>query len=289
MMKSILLLFVFLIPTTILSAQKKPAYRLYNSKGKKIKYNKMIKKVSDADVLFFGEQHNNPIAHWLQFEVTKELFTLRGQNLILAAEMIETDNQAQLDKYLKGEMTEEDFETEARLWNNYKTDYKPLVLFAKDNNLTFVASNIPRRYASMVYKKGIESLDTLDETTKAYIAPLPIEIDLELPGYQNMLKMMGGHGPANENFPKAQAVKDATMGYSITKYWSSGKYLIHYNGAYHSDNYEGTVWYVKKYNPTIKYKTITTVSQKDISKLEKENIGKADFIICVPENMTKTY
>ncbi len=288
-MKSILLLFVFLIPSTILIAQKKPAYVLYNSKGKKMKYAKMIKKISNSDVLFFGEQHNNPIAHWLQLEVTKEIFALRGQNLILAAEMIETDNQSLLDQYLAGVKSEEDFEAEARLWNNYKTDYKPLVLFAKENKLTFVASNIPRRYASMVYKKGIESLDTLDEATKAFIAPLPIEIDLELPGYQNMLKMMGGHGATNENFPKAQAVKDATMGYSITKYWSAGKYLIHYNGAYHSDNYEGTVWYVNKYNPNIKHSTITTVSQKDISKLEKENIGKADFIICVPENMTKTY
>jgi uncharacterized iron-regulated protein len=288
-MKSIIILFAFLIPTSILIAQNKPAYVLYNSKGKKVKYAKMIKKVSESDLLFFGEQHNNPIAHWLQIEATKDMFTLKGQNLILGAEMIETDNQELLNQFLSGDKTEEEFEAEARLWPNYKTDYKPLVLFAKDNNLLFVASNIPRRYASMVYKKGIESLDTLHSDTLAFIAPLPIEIDLELPGYKRLLTMMEGHGSDNKNFPKAQAVKDATMGYSITKNWSPGKYFIHYNGAYHSDNYEGTVWYVKKYNPSIKYSTITTVSQKDISKLENKNKGKADFIICVPENMTTTY
>jgi uncharacterized iron-regulated protein len=288
-MKSIFFLFVFLIPSSILIAQNKPAYVLYNSKGKKVKYAKMIKKVSESDVLFFGEQHNNPISHWLQIEATKDLFAMKGQNLVLGAEMIETDNQELLNQFLSGEKTEEDFEAEARLWNNYQTDYKPLVLFAKDNNLPFIASNIPRRYASMVYKQGIESLDTLDADSLAFIAPLPIEIDLELPGYQAMLEMMGGHGAASENLPKAQAVKDATMGYSITKNWQTGKYFIHYNGAYHSDNYEGTVWYVKKYNPSITFSTITTVMQKDVSKLEKENMGKADYIICVPENMTTTY
>ena len=270
-------------------AQNKPAYVLYNSKGKKVKYTKMIKKISESDVLLFGEQHNNPIAHWLQLEVTKDLFSLKGQNLVLGAEMIETDNQELLNMYLVDKKTEEEFEEEARLWNNYKTDYKPLVLFSKEHKLPFIASNVPRKYASMVYKQGIESLDTLDDAIKAFIAPLPIEIDLELPGYQNMLKMMGGHGPANENFPKAQAVKDATMGYSITQNWTKGKYFIHYNGTYHSDNYEGTMWYVKKYKPSIVCSSISTVSQVDITKLDKENIGKADFIICIPEDMTKTY
>ena len=249
----------------------------------------MIKTISQADVLLFGEQHNNPIAHWLQLETTKDLFALKGSSLVLGAEMFETDNQEALNKYLAGEINDEEFAEEARLWNNYETDYKPLVLFAKENKLKFIASNIPRRYASMVYKQGIESLDTLDEATKAWIAPLPIDIDLELPGYQNMLKMMEGHGPPNENFPKAQAVKDATMGYSIAENWIPGKYFIHYNGAYHSDNYEGTMWYVKHYNPVIRCSSISTVSQEDISKLDEENKGKADFIICVPENMTKTY
>ena len=36
-------------------------------------------------------------------------------------------------------------------------------------------------------------------------------------------------------------------------------------------------------------KSITTVSQKDIKKLLAENNGKADYIICVDEDMTNTY
>lgn len=267
------------------NAQQKPAYILYNSKGKKIGYEKMVNTLVKQDVILFGEYHNNPIAHWLQLKVTKDLYPKRP--LILGAEMFEQDNQIALNRYLNGETDAKGLAAEARLWNNYKTDYAPLVNFAKANKLNFVASNIPRRYASLVNKGGFEALDTLPDVEKAWIAPLPIPYNPELPGYKKMLEMMGGHG--GTNLPKAQAIKDATMAHFILRSWSPGKLFIHYHGAYHSDNYEGIMWYLLKANPALKISTISTVSQKDITKLEKEHLGKADFIICVDEDMTTTY
>jgi hypothetical protein len=35
--------------------------------------------------------------------------------------------------------------------------------------------------------------------------------------------------------------------------------------------------------------TISTRTQANVSKLEKENLGIADFIIVTPDNMTKTH
>jgi uncharacterized iron-regulated protein len=102
-----------------------------------------------------------------------------------------------------------------------------------------------------------------------------------------MLEMMGGHGGVN--LPKAQAIKDATMAHFILKNRQPNELIIHYNGAYHSDNYEGILWYLQRKEPNLKYVTITTVSQKDNSKLDKENLHKADFIICVDDDMTTTY
>jgi uncharacterized iron-regulated protein len=271
--------------SAIAHAQQKPAYVLYDANGKKAGYDKMLKKLAEQDMVLFGEYHNNPISHWLQLTVTKDLHPKRS--LVLGAEMFEQDNQVALHRYLNGEIDAKGLEAEARLWNNYKTDYAPLVNFAKANQLNFVASNVPRRYASLVHKGGFEALDTLQDAEKAWIAPLPIAYDPELPGYKKMLEMMGGHGGAN--LPKAQAIKDATMAYFILRSWAPGKLFIHYHGAYHSDFYEGIMWYLLKTNPALKIATISTVSQKDISKLEKENLGKADFIICVDEDMTTTY
>jgi len=280
-------LFSLLIAICVLSSAnaQDQAFQLFDSKGKKVKYAKMIKQLDNAQIILFGEFHDNPISHWLQLEVTSSL--LKTNQLVLGAEMMESDNQAVLNQYLSGEIDAKGLDTLVRLWTNFKTDYKPLVDLAKYNNLKFVAANIPRRYAKMVYRGGFEALDTLSEGEKSWVAPLPIKYDPELPGYVEMLEMMGGHG--GENLPKAQAIKDATMAHFILANYQPEQTFIHYNGAYHSNNYEGILWYLKQAQPEYNYITISTVSQADISKLEIENKGIADFIICVDEDMTSTH
>lgn len=245
----------------------------------------MIKGVAKKDIVLFGELHNNPISHWLQYEVTFDLNKQR--KLILGAEMLEADNQLQLNDYLKEIITYKELDSLARLWPNYKTDYAPLVDFAKNMQLPFIATNIPRRYASLVFKKGFGVLDSLSAKEKEWIAPLPIQFDSELATYKNILVMMGEHG--TPELVQAQATKDATMAHFILNNHKENSLFIHYNGAYHSDNYEGILWYLKRKAPELKYLTITTVSQDNIGKLLKENLGKADYIICVDSNMTNTY
>ena len=284
-MKSTLSLLILLLTLSAVNGQKNGAYTIFDSKGKKVKYSKILKSLDASQIILFGEYHDNPITHWLQFEVTSSL--LKTNQLVLGSEVMEADNQDELNRYLAGEIDDKGLDTLARLWPNYKTDYKPLVDIAKDNKLKFVATNVPRRYARMVFKEGFESLDTLSAKEKLWIAPLPFPFEPELPGYVGMLEMMGGHGGAN--LPKAQAIKDATMAHFILANYSAEQTFIHYNGAYHSNNYEGILWYLKKAQPNYKYSTISTVSQADISKLEDENKGLADFVICVDENMTSTH
>lgn len=266
-------------------SQDKKAYQLYTVQGKKTTYQKLLKASQQNEVVLFGEYHNNSIVHWLQLELTKDLS--ETHNLVLGAEMLEADNQVQLNQYLKGEIDQKKLDSTARLWNNYKTDYKPLVDFAKEKNYPFIATNIPRRYASMVFKKGLEELEQLSVEEKSWIAPLPILFDINLPGYQNMMSMQGGH--AGDKMPKAQAIKDATMAHFILQNLRPQTVFVHYNGTYHSDNFEGISWYLKKSNPELKILTIATIEQKDISRFNKEELNKADFILVIDEDVTKTY
>lgn len=268
-----------------LNAQDKKAYQLFDKKGKKVNFEKVVKSAAKSEVVLFGEFHNNPICHWLQLELTKEVAA--RSKIVLGAEMIEADNQVQLNDYLSGKITQKQLDSTARLWSNYKTDYKPLVDLAQAKKVPFIATNIPRRYASMVHKKGFESLETLSAEEKAWIAPQPIPYDKDLPGYTEMMKMMGEHTSAN--MPKAQASKDATMAYFIVKNFQPNSVFIHYNGSFHSDNFDGINWYLRKYQPEIKIVTIATVEQSQLAVLEKEHLNKADFILVVDENMTKTY
>jgi len=282
MKKSLILLLFF---TIVSLAQDKKAYQLFDKNGKKVSYKKLLKETGAAQVVLFGEFHNNAISHWLELELTKDI--AKNKEVVLGAEMLEADNQKQVNQYLNGDINQKKLDSTARLWPNYKTDYKPLVDFAKENKLQFIATNIPRRFASLVSKNGFEALDKLTDEEKNWVAPLPIPYDASLPGYVEMLKMMGEH--TSPNMPKAQAIKDATMAYFIDKNLKDGTTFIHYNGSYHSDNFEAISWYLKTYHPNIKIVTISSVEQKEVTKLETENHNKANFIIVIDEDVTKTY
>lgn len=271
-----------------LFGQQKEAYRIYSKTGKKVSYKKMMKSLKAAEITFFGEYHNNPISHWLQLEVTADLATHVDNKLIMGFEMFESDQQQLLNDYLNNLIKERNFEDSCRLWSNYKTDYKPLINFAREKKIPCIADNIPRRLASTVFKKGRAALDSLDAVDYSYMCPTDFEIDTTLSQYRLMMGMAGnGHG--RMNFVAAQAIKDATMAYFIDKYWSEGMYFVHYNGCFHTDFDQGIIWYLKRLRPELNYRTITTVEQADIGTLDEENKGRADFIICVPERMTKTH
>lgn len=289
----------------LMAMTDKPAYRLYDQKLKSTTYAKLLRQAAEADVVFFGELHNNPICHWLQLQLTKDLYAEKKGQLVLAAEMFETDNQQALTDYVQGKLTDKEFAAQARLWQNYTTDYRPIVDFARANNIPFVASNVPRRLASTVAKQGLAALDALPSDDKKLMMPLPLEVDLNLPGYKAMLDMMGTHGgsgstsatapptdPAKHpaaNFARAQAIKDATMAHFSLQDLKPGQLLLHFNGDYHSKNFEGIVWYMHKQRPELKIFTISSVELTDLDKLSDEYRNRANVLLAIPADMTKTY
>ncbi|GAB3549427.1 hypothetical protein GCM10027577_26980 [Spirosoma fluminis] len=284
----------------------KPAYRLYNARLKTTTYAKLLREAAEADVVLFGELHNNPICHWLELQLTKDLQAQKKGNLVLGAEMFEADNQTALNDYVQGRTTGKELATQARLWPNFDTDYKPLADFAREQKIQFVATNVPRRYASLVSRKGLAALDTLSAEVKRQIAPLPLTVDLTLPGYKAMLTMMNGsgHGDGNPhdgntdmaaNFARAQAIKDATMAHFILQNLKPSQTFLHFNGDYHSKNFEGIVWYLRKQRPDLKILTLSSVELANLDKPERtaeadsDNRNLADFVLAIPADMTKTY
>lgn len=290
-MKILLNSFVICLVTLFMSfsvlSQNVKAYVIYNSKGKKVSYKKMQKTLLKQEFVLFGEHHDNPISHWLELEILIALYEKNGVKLQLGFEMFEQDQQLLLNDYLDGIISEKNFEDSCRLWPNYSTDYKPLIQYAKEHKLFCVASNVPRRYASLLFKKGRPALDPLSDADKAYMTPLNFTIDTTLSQYSELKEMeqhMGGGF-----LMEAQAFKDATMAHFILLNKKPDNIVYHINGSYHTDYFQGIIWYIQQKLPEAKIATISTVTQENISKLEKENLGKANFIICVPENMTRTH
>jgi hypothetical protein len=323
-------------------------YQIFDAQGKKVSYAqflaavtaKLQKSAPQPAVILFGELHDNPIVHWLQYQTTTDLFRVTPY-MVLGAEMFETDQQAALNEYLiptdtsaktstvvtpmgavmGGDPHYDKLKKSIKLWPNFYSDYKPLVDFAKEHQLPFIATNIPRKYASLVYRGGFAALDTLPAEKKALFPTMPVPYDSSLGCYAEIYKATGGHG--GQNLPKSQAVKDATMAWRIynnlpnlhygeqvfavsTSSKKAGLFepmvFIHYNGSYHSDNHESIEWYLRQEEQataaaqmrrnSTQPMTIITISarmQDDVTKLENDNKGAGDFIIVTPNNMTRTH
>ncbi|MCX7551720.1 ChaN family lipoprotein [Xanthomarina sp. F2636L] len=293
-MKQILLtgFFTLVFLSTSIAQKHKPAYQLFKNNGKSANYEKMISDLAKSDMVFFGEYHNNPISHWLQLEMSKSFFEIKGDKLFFGAEMFENGNQLVLNEYLNDFYAEDKMLPEiTQLWGNYKTDYKPLVEFAKDNKLRFIATNIPRRYASMLSKKGMGVLKELSPEALAMIGPdLETYFDPTVKAYAEMADHMGGHIPPNMlNIQIAQASKDATMAHFSLKNFNEGDLLFHFGGSYHSNYNQGIIWWINKIQPGLNIKSITTVMQSEWEEMNKEDKAEiADYIIVVSDNMTQT-
>jgi uncharacterized iron-regulated protein len=280
---------LFLLIALQSQAQNPSAYEWYTSAGKRADFGKLVKASAGADVILFGEQHDDPIAHWFQLLLLQQLIEKSDSGkVMLGAEMFERHQQEAIDNFVSGKWDAKVLQDSSKMWSNFETDYLPVLQFAKDHNLPVIATNVTRKYASMVFKKGMASLDSLPANEKKLMVPLPFPVDTTLSQYKELIKMGMEMHASGINFAHAQAIKDATMAYNILKNWRRGSHFVHLNGAYHSDFHQSIAWYLKKANPNLKVVTVSTVSQKDVKKLSEENKGKADFILVVPEGMTRT-
>jgi len=289
------LLLFFLLPLLALApAGDRPAYRLFTATGAAADYDQMLAELAQADVVLFGEQHNDALAHWLELQVAKDLLKLKkpGQ-LVLGLEMFERDVQPLVARYAAGSLADTALERQARPWPNYATDYRPLLQFARENHVPVVGTNAPRPFAQAVARGSLKALDKLPAADRALLAPLPMKVDYELPGYKNMAAMFGGdskaHGGGAQNIIQAQALKDATMAHFIQTSRQDGQTLLHLNGSYHSDHHDGIAAYLRQYAPKLRVRTLSVVTQEQLQQLEKEQVDVADYVVVVPADAGKTY
>ena len=298
--------FLFILLPLFVGAQDKLSetnYRIYSVKlGKEVAIKGIVQEMKDYDVLFFGEEHNDSVAHFIERAVFELMQLKFGADVALSLEMFDRDVQPIMNEYLKNFMREKNFIKDARAWNNY-TDYKPLILFARDNNVDVICANAPGRYAYLAGKRGQKELEKLPDESKAFLAPLPY--DTATGDYLTRISEMAGHGPAsasvdnkaaangNFNLNDAQSLWDATMGYSISQYLKKNKEkkIMHITGKYHSDGGFGVVaqltGYSSKAKPLIISTSIGDDSYPTIDWTKYKKDG--DFIIITDPNVPKTY
>jgi len=267
-------------------------YKIYDTRSKQIvTIDNIVADMAAADVLFFGEEHNDSAGHYLENKIFRALHAAYSGNVALSLEMFETDNQTPLNEYLAGQIDESRLAKDARLWSNYK-DYRPMVDYAKQNHVPVIAANPPRRYVSMVSKRGMASLDSLSKEAKAFLPPLPYDT---LPGrYREKFMdiMKGSPGGDNPRVYYSQCLWDAGMSYSIYRFTkqNKGKKVFHCVGGFHCAEKLGTAAQLKLRNKKLRILNIASFSDESFSNPDWskfENLG--DYVILTNPALKKTY
>jgi uncharacterized iron-regulated protein len=240
----------------------------------------LIEAMEHVDVLIFGEEHDDSIAHRIQAKLYEQLLEAYT-DVTLSMEMFERDAQLVLEEYLGGHITEAKLESEGKVWNNY-SDYAPLVNIAKSKEQQVIAANVPTRYANLVSRKGLPALKALPKASKKYLPSLPIFTDE--PIYEAKFnEAMGGHGHAmGPSVFHAQLLRDATMAESILSAWRKNKKskIFHLTGRFHSDEYLGTVAALKRSRKNLLILTVSCFSSEDFEHPDwNAYSGLGDFII----------
>jgi uncharacterized iron-regulated protein len=265
------------------------------SSGATIPFSRMADVAARADVVFFGEQHDDEETHRAELALLTAIGERRGV-VVLSLEMFERDVQTLVNDYLAGRLTEADFRAQSRPWPNYGADYRPLVELAKAKGWTVVASNVPRRLASIVSKRGLPFVDSLPPVDRAFVAR-----ELSCPKdkyYDNFVDVMGGgHGaagggsapaapgarPMTDLFYESQCVKDETMAEAIadarTRAGGSA-IVVHFNGSFHSDFGLGTAARVRRRLPGVTTIVVSAVPVPSPATANaREFLDRGQFII----------
>lgn len=280
---------LFALPQSTLTPSYVPQ-RVYDSGDNRFAdFESMLVDLSSSDVVFVGEQHNDPNTHRLELALLEGIARRRSR-VTVAMEMFERDTQSQVDDYLASRISEADFLKASRPWPNYNADYRPIVEFAKAKNWRIIAGNAPRRFASQVARSGLAALDSLPAAERALVAR---EIDWTRDDYfKRFAETMKSHptgsqseselGAMTERFYQAQCVKDDTMAESIATAGAMEPrpLIVHFNGAFHSDYRLGTAARAKKRLPRSRIRIVSIVPVADLDQIKTNDYRKrGDFIV----------
>ena len=236
--------------------------------GAELSAQQLAQKLSKYDVVFFGEYHDQGEIHQAELELLQAIHKVKGEKLALSMEMFEVDNQTKLNDFLAGSLSEEDFLATSRPWPNYKTDYAPLVNFAKENKLAVVAANVPRFLAAHVAKNNA-STDGIEEQYKKW---LPEHTYAPEGAYKEKFyaQMNSPEAPMKMSPARlaavyaAQCLKDDKMAESIAAFSDAHEKMqvLHINGCFHSDAHLGTTQKLEALRPRLKVAVITPLERK---------------------------
>jgi len=208
--------------------------------GTELTERQLYEYLSGFSVIYVGESHDSVDDHEVQLKILKALEEHFPGEVALGLEMLRTDSQAEVDRWVAGDLSENDMK---QLWEkNWGPSsypyYKDILNYAREQKIPLVALNRPRNSLP-----GLGNTDTNTEGgTASRQALLPErEIDTADPYYEAYIgAFLAGHEVCNETreqFMLAQQLWDETMAESAAAFLlkddSQNRKLLIFAGGNH--------------------------------------------------------
>jgi len=213
-------LFLFLACTSPVQAQKISRPLLQQNYTPQ----QIDRELAQANVVYLGESHDRAADHKAQLEILQALHH-RHPKIAIAMEMFQRPYQGVLDRYLVGQLSEEELVEQSQYnqrWGFPWEYYAPILRFAKANQLPVLALNTPTEVTRKVALEGLESLTPAE---RRYIPPFSeIRTDnaeyrrLMLSAFKQHQAVGNGSSAGFERFFLAQVLWDETMAERIAQF-----------------------------------------------------------------------
>jgi uncharacterized iron-regulated protein len=200
-------------------------------------FGRILPELGKAELVLLGELHGDARSHQVQLEVIRGMVE-SGVGIAVGLEMFQHRDQAMLDRWVQGEIPEEEFRSVfQRNWGYGWDSYREIFLYCRERKVPMVGVNVPREITRQVAAYGFDSLSS---EQLGQLPPVSCSVD---PKYRELLKRtLGAHGNAHahgmdfESFCEAQVLWDTAMAYYAREYLgrNSGKTMILLCGAVHA-------------------------------------------------------
>jgi uncharacterized iron-regulated protein len=254
--------------------------------GARLELGALLDRLAAADVVFVGETHDDETTHRAELAIYEGVRARRQDKVVLALEMFERDVQPALDEYLAGRSSEQEFLSNTRPWNNYATAYRPLIESARAARVPVVASNFPAPLRRKVAREGEPALDAAraqapDQVPAELLASTPEywrRVDNAIRGHSGM---MGAGGADEDRRLSTQSLWDNSMGESCARALDAhpGWSVVHVNGGFHSQYWDGTVRQLRLRRPQLQILTVALVPATNPAVEEVSGAPLADFVV----------
>lgn len=254
----------------------------------------VINDLAEYDVVFVGEAHGHAANHFVQSKIFAGLHA-KYNNIALSMEQFNRPKQSVIDQYLAGEIGEETLIHEANAWEHYRSSYRPLVEFAKRNNLSVIASEVPPNMVSCVGERGPEFLNQLTGEPRGWIADqLHLDAGPYKDKFYSFMDAAAGHrvegdlSEAEKQQKKfyrfaAQVSRDDTMAMSINQHLQANPQskVMHINGSFHSAGMLGTIERLLYRNPSLRVANIHPILVDDPNNpaFEANDVTEGQYLL----------